>query len=106
MSTELPKGLWLGVRVPPGTTEEEIIQLFLDRCGVKVEKECISIWDKLGDIDGKVQVVISFTDATLCNLITWVTSEDYIRGEALFWTPPLRPARKGASLVRNGVVDG
>jgi hypothetical protein len=92
VGAKLPRGLWLGVRVLPGTTEEEIAQLFLDRCDVNIELGCVSIWDETGS-DEKVQAVVSFTDETLCKIISWVTSEDAVGGNPLKWTPPLRPGR-------------
>jgi hypothetical protein len=90
MNKSLPKGLWCSIRVPLGTTEQDVIATIDRVCGVVLEEDCVSCGDRPGH-DGRLICIISFKDAVMTKILTWMLSETPINGLTVEFTPPRRP---------------
>ena len=90
----LPKGRWVFLKVPVGTTEADVIALFSNRTGVEIDAEAIRF--KSTQRLTTWLCVISLSDEAISGVLNWALQDDKL-GEI---TPVFECGRMGQISTR------
>jgi hypothetical protein len=88
MRKQVPKGHFVYfTAVDPRTTETDVQQMILNRTGVYIGVERISIDDPREGFS-RSQILISFSSDQLAEVFRWALSEDTLQGVPFKVNPP------------------